>query len=297
MSPRSLRPFYVVVLSFVAISPWVGVSGQEPATAIRSQRIFICGHSFHMPVAAPLQEMAKAAGITDQQIVGSQGIGGSQVVQHWNLADDQNKVKKALRAGQVDVLTLAPNFQIPDEGIDRFTALGLEHNPKIRILVQASWPAFDLVAERGQFKNEQRDQTNPATLRKNYDLYYQRLVDQVQGLNDQFKDKQKRPVVYLVPVGHAVLALREKVAEGKAAGVAKQSDLFRDPIGHGKGPVIALAAYCHYAVIYGRSPVGLPVPSVLKGQVPEAEAEKLTHLLQEIAWETVQRQPLTGVTK
>src|SRR5262245_1399346 len=85
----------------------------------KGQRVFVCGHSFHMPIAAPLRETAHAAGITDQQLVGIQGIGGSQVLQHWNLPDDQNKVKKALRAGAVDVLTLAPHFKVPDEGIDQ----------------------------------------------------------------------------------------------------------------------------------------------------------------------------------
>ncbi|MGC3968979.1 MAG: hypothetical protein QM775_16885 [Pirellulales bacterium] len=57
-----------------------------------------------------------------------------------------------------------------------------------------------------------------------------------------------------------------------------------------------LSAYCHFAVIYRRSPVGLPVPRVLDTdkELNKADKPALNSLLQEIAWETVQRHPLTG---
>ena len=48
---------------------------------------------------------------------------------------------------------------------------------------------------------------------------------------------------------------------------------------------------------YGRSPVGLPVPKALKGEVKPENEEKFNRLLQEIAWETVTSQPMTGVKK
>jgi hypothetical protein len=55
-----------------------------------------------------------------------------------------------------------------------------------------------------------------------------------------------------------------------------------------------LCAYCHFATIYRRSPVGLPLPAHL-AQAPEAE--KLNRLLQEIAWQAVSEHPLSGVGK
>ena len=63
----------------------------------------------------------------------------------------------------------------------------------------------------------------------------------------------------MVPVGQAVLALRQKIAAGSAPGLAKQTDLFTDSIGHARPPLAVLVAYCYFAEIYGRSPVGLPV--------------------------------------
>jgi hypothetical protein len=54
----------------------------------------------------------------------------------------------------------------------------------------------------------------------------------------------------------------------------------------------ALVTYCHFAAIYRKSPVGLPVPEKLRGR---AEAEALNRVLQEIAWEAVTGYKMSGV--
>ncbi len=81
----------------------------------------------------------------------------------------------------------------------------------------------------------------------------------------------------------------------KGQGLTKQTDLFADPVGHAKPPLAVLVGYCYYAQIYGRSPVGLPVPPALKGLPDEEVTAKLNRLLQEIAWNTVTAHPLSGV--
>jgi len=45
-------------------------------------------------------------------------------------------------------------------------------------------------------------------------------------------------------------------------------------------------------VIYGRSPVGLPMPNAI-AKLPDAE--KLNRMLQEIAWDAVTQHPLSGI--
>ena len=75
-----------------------------------------------------------------------------------------------------------------------------------------------------------------------------------------------------------------------------QNDLFTDEIGHAKPPLQALAAYCHFAVIYKRTPVRLPRPSVLKNAKGAEYGDDLNRLLQELAWEAVTAHPLSGVT-
>ena len=74
-----------------------------------------------------------------------------------------------------------------------------------------------------------------------------------------------------------------------------QEDLFTDELGHGKPPLQALVGYCNYAVMYRRSPVGLPVPNILKQAKLGDQEEKLNRLLQELAWEAVVQHPLSGV--
>ncbi len=113
----------------------------EPIT--RGQRIAFAGHSFHWFVPEILKEMVEAAGIKDQVCVAQSSIGNSKVLEHWNVPDAQNKVKEALRTGKVDVLSISPIF-LPDDGIEKFTALALKHNPDIRVLVQEFWLRWDI---------------------------------------------------------------------------------------------------------------------------------------------------------
>jgi hypothetical protein len=62
----------------------------------KGERVFVTAHSFHIFIAPRLAPLAKAAGIEGHLLAGSQMIGGSKVIQHWNLPDDKNKAKAAL---------------------------------------------------------------------------------------------------------------------------------------------------------------------------------------------------------
>jgi len=95
----------------------------EPIT--KGQRVFTCGHSFHVWVPAIVTDLCKKAGIPDHVQIGVSSIGGSRVIQHWDIAEEKNQAKKALLTGKVDVLTLSPIF-LPDAGIENFTKLALE---------------------------------------------------------------------------------------------------------------------------------------------------------------------------
>src|SRR5262249_25623039 len=156
----------------------------------------------------------KAGGVKEYQKAGSQGLGGSRVIQHWDLPDEKNQAKKALETGKVDVFTMAPHLKIPDEGIDHFVELGLKHNPKMRFVVQASWMPFDGV-EKPITDNAQRDNTDLAKLRAVQDLWRKQMEEQARAINQ----KAGRDVVRIVPAGDAVVKLRELVAAGKAPGV------------------------------------------------------------------------------
>jgi hypothetical protein len=279
----------------LCLTAWAPARADEKpvATAIdQGQRVFVCGHSFHVFIDAPLAEMAKGSGIKDHKRVGSQFLGGSRTLQHWNLPDEKNRAKKALETGEVDVLTLSP-IQQPDEGVDNFVKLGLKHNPNLRVTVQASWAAWD--GDNTQFPRSAQAKVDrnktPEELQKIHAAYFKTVDDQVAALNKELG----KPVVFVVPVGQAVVALRSRIYEGKAAGLKSQAELFGDAIGHGTAPLQALATYCHYAVIYRRSPVGLPMPELLKKAKNPAWDAELNRILQEVAWEAVTSNPLSGV--
>ena len=86
MNASLLRPLCVVACLNFALP----LGAADPP---KGQRVFTAGHSFHMMIPAPLAEMAKGANITGHEIAGTQGIGGSRTIQHWDLADDKNQVR------------------------------------------------------------------------------------------------------------------------------------------------------------------------------------------------------------
>lgn len=279
-----------VLLGFVSAG-WT----QEKSAPTQGQRVFTAGHSFHVFMPAILSEVAKSAGLAGHTQVGMSSIGGSRVIQHWNKEDDKNQAKKVLKGGEVDVFTMSPIF-LPDEGIENFVKLAVAGNPKVRVTVQEFWMPFD--APREAFENRtkkapdklDRDAKTIAELRQVHVSYFDAMDAEVRRLNKQYGD-----VVRVVPVGQAVLGLREKVIAGQAPGVAKQSELFTDPLGHVHAPIRVLSAYCHYGVIYAKSPVGLPIPKALGKESP-THAD-LNRLLQQLAWDAVTAHPLSGVRK
>jgi hypothetical protein len=267
------------LLALLCAAPCVGRADEASSTL----RVFYTGHSFHMFVPGRLKPMVEAAGVKNYQHVGSQSLGGSRVQQHWDLPDDKNKARKALEKGEVDVFTVAPNVKMPDDGIDRYTELALKHNPKIRILIQESWVPGDFLDKRVA-NNAQRDETDLVKLRSDQEKWRKQMEFQAKAIND----KAGREVVTIIPVGDAVVKLRELVAAGKVPGIARQSELFTDVTGHGKAPILVLTAYCNFACITDRSPVGLKVKD-------KDISDELNELLQKIAWETVTACPTSGV--
>lgn len=279
----------IVAVSLAGRSPLMAQAA-EAKPIDRGQRVFSAGHSFHTFMPKMLADLARSAGIPDHKIVGVSGIGASYVYQHWNVEDAKNKVKAALIGGQVDVLTLSPIY-LPDDGIENFARLGLEHQPDIRVTIQEFWLPYDVFDVNYKKKRPAPVDRNARTmeeLRAINEPYFKSMDDHVQALNE----KLGKRVVFVVPVGQASLALRAKIIAGEAPGLQQQNDLFTDAIGHATSPLQWLTAYCHFAVIYRRSPVGLDCPPELK-KMPEGEA--LNRLLQQLAWDVVVAHPLSGV--
>ena len=260
----------------------------------QGQRVATCGHSFHVFTYHQVEAIAKSAGL-EHQVVGLSSIGGSTVQKHWEVPEEKSAVKQVLKTGQVDVLTLSPIW-LPDEAIEQFVKLGIEHNPALRITVQEYWMPNDEYNPVYPLDTKKKLDHNAADLSKLREAtmrYAKDIEDFVRGINQRLgKDS-----VVIVPVGMAAVTLREKIVKGEAPGLKTQAELFRDNWGHALIPLQFLSSYCHFAVIYRRSPVGLPVPLAFKTlkDVSEDDKAKLNKLLQEIAWDTVSHHPMAGV--
>jgi GH35 family endo-1,4-beta-xylanase/enterochelin esterase-like enzyme len=265
---------------------------QDAASAPKGQRVFFAAHSLLWYAPRPLGEMATAAGIKGHKLVGIQSLGGSRTLQHWNLPEARNKAKQALKKGDVDVFVMSP-IQFPDEGIENFVKLGLEHNPNMRFTVQISWGGWDADNQtfpKGAVRKVDRNKT-PEELKK----IHAANIKAAEAQADKINKKLGKKVLFLVPSAQAAIALRARIFKKKMPGLTSQAELFRDPISHPAPPLEVLNTYLHFAVIYGKTPVGLPMPSLLKKAHKEAWNEKMNRALQEIAWETVTHYAYSGV--
>lgn len=240
-------------------------------------RVATSGHSFHLFVPDMVFQLSQSARIPDHVVVRGQAL-------------DAFKNGK-----EIDVLTASPfsgNVLGPDK---QFTALvdqALMHNPNMRIVVQVSWLASD--DPKNQTSPNVKTDWNAATVERLQLIhapYLKNVREQVKALND----KHGKQVIFLVPVAQATIALREKIIAGQAPGLKTQEEIFRDPRGHALAPLQVLTSYCNYAVIYRRTPVGLPYHPAFKQADNPAWEGKLDRLLQELAWEAVVKEPMSGV--
>jgi hypothetical protein len=275
------------------------------APAPAGRHVYFVGHSFHMFIVRPLIYLAREAGIRGHWAEGWDMIGGSTPSQHWERGGDDNEVKQALRSGKVEVLTLASNVIVPEPAIDLFADLAVRHNPGVRVMVQHSWgdastgaimrarhgltgePAPGTVGT-----NEDRDRATAADLarmREGTDEVLGRLRAQL----DAVDARHGRPVTSVVPAGAAVLRLREAVLAGELPGVERQSQLFRDPLGHATQPTMDVVTYLWFAALYHVPVDGLT--TLVDGDDPTSSPRQ--RVLQRIAAEALAAEPRSGIPR
>jgi hypothetical protein len=295
----------------VAAAP---VRGQTAASApvAKGQKIVMATHSFNVFIGpnrrvqgdpGPLAKLAAEAGKEGHEMLAVQMIGGSTPMQHWNQGggdDSKNIAKVALNKGGVDVFTMSPNARMPEDGIDLFGDLVIRTNPGARILVQASWSAWDgngttpSVGGRGVqggFTNEDHDKATIEQLQgwRQPDARYRvALRAQLQGINA----RAGKPIAFVVPSSDAVYTLREHIIRGEVPGVAHQHEIFADAMGHPRTPIVNLVSYVWFAAMYRQTPVGLK--ALVDPADPTSADREL--LLQQIAWNAVVAEPMSGVT-
>jgi hypothetical protein len=293
---------------------------------------FYASHSLMWDMPPVLTEVAQFYGIEGHKVLGIQRLGVSRTSQHWELPDEQNQARKVLKEGNVDAFVMSP-IGMPDPGIDNFVKLGLEHNPKAKFYIQISWPGMgladnnDMESMMGGMFGRGAPGSPPGGAPANKAAApggaggrsgimgggmfgggqdYNKTPEEIAKINvknnksaeelaKKLNEEAGRTVVYLIPTAQAHNALRVMIYNKEMPGMTDQGEVFRDSIGHPTDPVIALNAYLHFAVMYGVSPVGLPIPAILKNsKKPEYQGEKFNRALQELAWKTVVNYPQSG---
>ena len=105
--------------------------------------------------------------------------------------------------------------------------------------------------------------------------------------------------IYLIPGGQVMAAAARVIETGAVPGLTSRHDLFApgDPI-HFNDLGAYLMALTHYAVLYHRSPEGLPHQLArADGRVAQAMTPQAAQILQQVVWQVVTRYPATGVAQ
>ncbi len=234
-------------------------------------RVMFNGNSWFGFVPGGVAEQAKAAGIKG----------------HTEVKPAKPNDLSLVEQGKVDVYAHGVHWWTePIRDAEKLLTPALKANPNFRAYYHAAWLVGDGRAREIKTKNDY-DGSKLADVQAALD----KTRKSVEARADEINKKFGKPVVFVVPVGEAVMRLRALVAGGKYPGVKKQSELWTDAMPHAGVHVMALSGYCHFAAIYRTSPAGLKIAR-FKELTDEQHA-----ILQEIARETVSKYPHAGIAR
>ena len=268
-------------------------------------RVFHLGHSLvgrDMP--AMLEQMARFARLRGHEHHSQLGWGTS-LREHWepdvpiNGFEAENAhprfrpAREALATGAYDAVVLTEMVELRDairwhaspDYFPRWVAAARAANPQVRVYLYKSW--HNLEHPDGWLPRLEND---PAALW------------QAHLLGPAWADPALGPV-HAIPVADVLAELTRRLAAGDGAeGLRAPADLFaRNPDGtldtiHFNDQGLYLVALTHFAVLYHRSPEGLP--NALRradGRPAQAPTREAAALMQRLVWEVVRGHPLTGV--
>lgn len=197
---------------------------------------------------------------------------------------------QALASGEYDALVMTEMVRLADAlrykesatYAGKWAAEAVRGNPQIQLFLYESWHALDDGPDwLARF---------PGDLDR---MWSQLLWSAARAAG--------RPV-WLIPVGQVMAAVVREAESQGIAELTRREQLF-DRLPDGRLDQIHpnelgdyLSALVHYAVIYGKSPVGLPAQlQRADGSPAQAPSPELARRLQEITWQVVSSQPLTGL--
>jgi hypothetical protein len=265
-------------------------------------KVFHLGHSLvgrDMP--AMLQQLAGSGHDHSAQLGW-----GATLKSHWEPGVEINgfelvhaeprypSAKEAVESGQFDALVLTEMVEIKDAikyhdssaYLRQWARLAHEGRPTSRVYLYETWHPLD--DPQGWLKRIDTD-----------------LARHWEGdlLAKAMSHEDIGGPVYVIPAGQVMARFIRRVEQhGGLPGLSSREDLFavnedgtRDNI-HINDLGNYLVALTHYAVLYHRSPLGLP-HRLLRADGSEAvhPTAEVARLMQEVVWEVVTSYPKTGV--
>lgn len=255
--------------------------------------VYFIGHSlFGRDMPAMLAQMVGDGHSYDIQLGW-----GAELQAHWgdgelagrdeeNAHDRYREAHEAVDSGDYDALVLTEKITIAvtNEHHDSWHYLAAwaekaaAANPDIRLYITETW--IEIADEEAWLAHVEADLTAS---------WEREFIDRALATG-----KIDRPV-YVVPGGQVMARfVREVQARGGVDEITGLRDLFKDDV-HFNEAGAYLMALTHYAVLYGRSPVGLPTDLVdaTGAPIPPIGADA-ARLMQEVVWEVVQGYERTG---
>lgn len=222
---------------------------------------------------------------------------GDDTINGFDVENDHARFRPAhpaVKSGDYDAVVLTEMVEIRSSlryfDSPRYLALwaqeALAARPDVRVYLYETWHELD--DPEGWLERLDAD----------FSRYWQEGV--LQPALGRLPDNAR---IHLIPAGQAMAAfVRAVEAENGVGNVADRYDLFaltpegaRDNI-HLNDLGSYFVALIHYAVLYQKSPVGLPHDLLrADGSPADAPAPETALLMQQIAWETARSNPLTGV--
>ena len=291
---RKRRAVSVIALAALALA---GSAATNFAGQPQTKRIYMIGNSLTDNVMYQgFQRLAESRGHT--HVWGRHMIPGAPIWWLWEHADSGfnqhpfGRHQQALTQYEWDAITLQP-FSMYSKEIEharKFIELAIRRSPNVQFFIYAQWMSrtsgdFDLYWLKTEL---QRDHWGCG-----FKAHYETLVRELRRDLPDIKPPR------LIPAGHAMYLLNQKIKAGLVPGYASIFDVYNDGI-HLNNVGGYIAGCSFFATIYGETPVGLPVAEGYAqepGNMRHAPlGPELARIIQETVWETVTAHPLTGVT-
>ena len=211
-----------------------------------------------------------------------------------NAHDHYRDAKDALASGDFNAFVLTEMVEIEaaityfdaPKYLEKWASAAREGNPEIRVFLYESW--HDLNDPQGWLTRLDDD---PAR-------YWEGVL-----LAQAMAAAPDTGLIHVIPAGRVMAEFVRRIESGNGVdGITSREDLFArmddgtlDPI-HINDLGAYLVALTHYAVLYQRSPVGLPSHlDRADGTPATAPGPALADLMQRTVWDVVSALPITGI--